>query len=277
VTAVVRTAELRALGLRTRVLEAGPDDSSEAVVFIHGGARNIDDWESLLPRVGALARAIAFDLPGFGDADKPAGWSGYCGPGWALFVGAALDELGVRRAHLVVNDLGGEAGLCWGLAHPDQFASVVALNSGVLLDYRWHAVAKLHRSPLGLPAALVGHLGLRTVLRLYEPQLPRTWVDRWAADDNWGSRRALLRYYRATPARDAEPMAAALRVLDRPALVIWGAENRFVPAAHAERQRQSFPSAEIHVIENTGHYTHLEAPERVAELALPFLREQLSS
>jgi pimeloyl-ACP methyl ester carboxylesterase len=275
-SAMIRTGELLALGLRTRVLEAGPQDASEAVVCIHGGARNADDWEDLLPRVGSFARAIAFDLPGFGHADKPAGWSGYSGPGWALFVGAALERLGVRRAHLVVNDAGGEAGLCWALAHPEQFASVVVLNTGVLLDYRWHAVAKLHRGPLGLLAARVGNFGLRTVLRLYEPQLPKAWVDRWVADDEWPSRRALLRYYRATPARDAEPMAAALRALDRPALVIWGAKNRFVPVAHAHRQRESFPRADIHIIENTGHYTHLEAPERVAELALPFLGAQLS-
>jgi pimeloyl-ACP methyl ester carboxylesterase len=271
----IRTGELHALGLRTRILEAGPSDASEAIVCIHGGARNADDWEDLLPRVGAFARAVAFDLPGFGHADKPRGWSGYSGPGWALFVGAVLERLGVNRAHLVVNDAGGEAGLCWALAYPDQFASVVALNSGVLLDYRWHAVAKLHRSLIGLPAARLGNLGLRAVLRLYEPQLPKPWVDRWVADADWGSRRALLRYYRVTPARDGEPMAAALRELDRPALVIWGAENRFVPVRHAERQRESFPSADIQIIENTGHYTHLEAPERVAKLALPFLHDQL--
>jgi pimeloyl-ACP methyl ester carboxylesterase len=97
----VRTSELRALGLRTRVFEAGPADSEEAVVFIHGGPGSADDWGHLLPQAGDLARAVAFDLPGFGEADKPRNWWGYLGPGWATFIAAALNQLQIKRVHLV--------------------------------------------------------------------------------------------------------------------------------------------------------------------------------
>jgi pimeloyl-ACP methyl ester carboxylesterase len=64
--------------------------------------------------------------------------------------------------------------------------------------------------------------------------------------------------------------------LDRPALVIWGKENRFVPVEQAERQRKSFPSAQVVVLENSRHYSHLDSPERVDDLVLPFLRRQLA-
>jgi pimeloyl-ACP methyl ester carboxylesterase len=273
--AEIRTTHVTAQGLRTRIREAGEPGAEEAVLFLHGGPGSANDWDHLLPRVGSLARAIAFDLPGFGQADKPKRWD-YSSIGWASFVAEALDELGVKRTHLVLNDMAGGAGLGWGVAHPDAFASAVLINTGALIDYRWHVIGKLHRAPLvGRFAAWTGRLGLRTILRLYEPGLPKDVVDRWRREYRWGTRRAVLGFYWATPASGMGSLAPELRPLDRPALVIWGRDNRFVPVKQAERQRQSFPSAEVVVLEDSRHYSHLEHPERVDELVLPFLRRQL--
>lgn len=274
--AAIRTSELRALGLRTRVLEAGSDGSEEAVVLIHGGPGSANDWDHLLPRVGDFTRAVAFDLPGFGEADKPGNWWGYLGLGWASFIAAALDRLRIKRVHLVVHDIGGDAALTWAAAHPDNFASAVLLNTGNLIGYRWHLVAKMHRVPLvGYVAALTGRLGLRPVLGLYEPGLPKPVLARWYREYDWGTRRAMLRFYRATPTAGAGRTAPELARLDRPALVIWGAGNRFAPVAQAELQRRSFPSAEVVILDKSRHYSHLDSPERVAELVLPFLKRQL--
>src|SRR5688500_7325154 len=98
------TKEVTTLGLRTRVLEAGPG-GDEAVVFVHGGPGSANDWDAFLPRVAELGRAIAIDLPGFGQADKPA-YLGYSPATWTCYMQCALNALGVRRAHLVVTDLG---------------------------------------------------------------------------------------------------------------------------------------------------------------------------
>src|SRR5688500_7902461 len=86
----IRTSELRAQGLRTRVLEAGSARDEEAAVFLHGSPGSADDWADLLPRVGAFTRAIAFDLPGFGKADKPADWE-YSPNSYATFIAGALN------------------------------------------------------------------------------------------------------------------------------------------------------------------------------------------
>jgi pimeloyl-ACP methyl ester carboxylesterase len=274
----VRTREIRALGLRTRVLEAGSAVTDEAVVFVHGGPGSASDWSNLLPEVGDLARAVAFDLPGFGEADKPGNWWGYLGVGWATFIAAVLSQLGIKRAHLVAHDMGGDSALTWAVAHPDNFASAVLINTGVLVGYRWHLVARLHRVPmLGYLAGLASRPGLRAVLRFYEPGLPKDVVDRWHRGYDWGTRRALLRFYNATPTSGGGRTAPELAGLDRPALVIWGAENRFVPVEQAERQRRSFPSAEIAILENSRHYSHLDSPDRVEELVLPFLKRQLAA
>src|SRR5688572_5434186 len=125
------TREVTTLGLRTRVLEQGPG-GEEAVVFVHGGPGSANDWDALLPRAAELGRAIAFDLPGFGKADKPPRL-GYSSATCATFIQGSLSTLGARRAHLVVTALGAESGLTWAAAHPEAYASAAVLNSGPLI------------------------------------------------------------------------------------------------------------------------------------------------
>ncbi len=275
-SAPLRTRELSARGLRTRLFEAGPADAEEAVLFVHGGPGSAEDWEYFLPRVGAFARAVAVDMPGFGCADKPARWE-YHATGWAAFIAAVLNRLNITRVHLVLNDLGGNGGLAWVAANPGACASVVLINSGALIDYRWHAIAKLHRTPLaGHLAVLLGSMGLRSLMRFYEPHLSSQVVNRWHRHYDLGTRRAILRFYRATPSSALARLSTGVRPLDLPALVLWGAEDRFVPVAQAERQRESFPGAEVIVLEKCGHFPHLSAPARVADVLIPFLERRLS-
>jgi pimeloyl-ACP methyl ester carboxylesterase len=88
------------------------------------------------------------------------------------------------------------------------------------------------------------------------------------------TRKAVLRLYRAmpNPAGEGGALAAALRPLDRPALVIWGATDWGLPVALADRQREAFPRADIHVLSDSGHYPQFDDPDRVTSLVVPFLR-----
>jgi len=274
----IRTGELRALGLRTRALEAGAEGGEEAVVFLHGGPGSANDWDDLLPQVGVFARAVALDLPGFGEADKPADWE-YSASSYAMFIAGALNELGIRRAHLVMGDIGA-SGLLWGASHPGAFASSVMVGAGALIGYRWHALARLARAPLvgHLMATSPSWLGFRTIMRIYNPapqKLPNEVLQRWWRDYDRATRRAVVRFWRATPPSAFERIAPVLRRLDRPALALWGANDRFTPVEQAERQRESFPDAEVVVLEDSGHYPNLDDPSRAAEAIVPFLRHQL--
>ena len=97
----LQTSELTACGVRTRVLQGGADlRATEAVVFVHGNPGCCEDWRDLMQAASPLGRVIAFDMPGFGQADKPADYP-YSVEGGAAFLGEALRQLGVLRVHLV--------------------------------------------------------------------------------------------------------------------------------------------------------------------------------
>src|SRR5688572_10425041 len=131
-------------GVRGPVREAGDASAEEAVVFVHGNPGSWHDWDDLIGRVAPFARAVAPDMPGFGAADKPEDFD-YTVRGYAAHLELLLAELGVRRAHLVLHDFGGPWGLAWAAAHPDRVASVVVIDTGVLIGFRWHYLAKLWR------------------------------------------------------------------------------------------------------------------------------------
>jgi pimeloyl-ACP methyl ester carboxylesterase len=273
----ISTLEVSVRGVRSPALTAGPPVGAEAVVFVHGNPGPADDWRDLLARAGELGRAIAPDMPGYGRADKPKDFR-YSVDGYAEYLAALLDQLGITRAHIVAHDFGGPWALAWAARHPGTLASATLINTGVVIDYRWHHYARIWRTPvLGeVFMATASRAGFRVLLGRENPRLTRDQLDRiYDASRSWATKHAVLKLYRATPAATLAAPAAALRPLDRPALVIWGSQDAYVPREQAERQRQAFPSAQVELLDGHGHWVMLEDPERVASLVIPFLRRQL--
>ena len=66
-----RRSEPTIAGVRTVVMQSGPEASEEAIVFVHGNPGFSRDWEDLMERAGAICRCVAPDMPGFGRSDKP--------------------------------------------------------------------------------------------------------------------------------------------------------------------------------------------------------------
>jgi len=266
-------------GVRSPVLQAGPSDASEAVVFVHGNPGPKEDWTELLSLVGEFARAVAPDMPGYGAAEKPPDFD-YTIGGYGDHLGGVLDQLGIRRAHLVLHDFGGPWGLAWAVKHPESFASATLIGTGTAIDYHWHRYARIWRTPvLGeLFQATATRQGLRFLLGRENPKLPREAIDRiYTNTRSWATKRAILKLYRATPESLLATPAPALRDLDRPALVLWPTNDPYLPVEQAEHQRQAFPSARIELLEGHGHWPFLEDPKQVASFVVPFLRQQTSA
>jgi pimeloyl-ACP methyl ester carboxylesterase len=254
-------------GVAVRALLAGPADASEAVVFVHGNPGSADDWEALLAALPDGLRGVALDLPDFGETLAPAGFA-HDVPAYAGFLAQALETLGVARVHLVLHDFGGPIGLTWLGANPDAVASVTLIGTGVLPGYRWHRLARVWRTPvLGeLFQATATRPAFRWLVNRAEPRgLPRAFLDQMYDHYDRRTRRAVLKLYRATddPGAGGRELAALMGPRDVPALVVWGAGDAYLPAAYAERQREVFPSAEVHVLEGSGHWPYADAPQAV--------------
>jgi pimeloyl-ACP methyl ester carboxylesterase len=279
----LRRGRLQVGGLHAPMIEAGPQagqqEAREAVVFVHGNPGSSSDWQALVAATGEFARAVAVDMPGFGQADKPREFESTVGA-YADFLQAAMDELQIERVHLVLHDFGGPFGLLWGVQHADAWASVALINIGVMPGYTWHKMARRWRTPvLGeLVQAWIPRWAWRRSMQGSSPRgMPPEFVDKMYDDYDRATRRTVLKLYRATPdpGRTADQLGAAIAALHKPALVVWGAADPFIGVEYAERQREFFDVQDVVILPDSGHWPFQDNPERVAEVVLPFLRRQL--
>jgi pimeloyl-ACP methyl ester carboxylesterase len=246
---------------------------------VHGNPGSGEDWIDLLGRVGSFARAVAPDMPGFGKADRPRSFE-YTVAGYARHLARVLESLHVERVHLVLHDFGGPWGLHWASEHTSALASLTLFNVGILQGYRWHKFARLWRTPIvgELLQALTTRRGFRLMLQRDNPRpFPREFVDRMYGDLDAGTKRAILKLYRATSDLGAvvEHAAEKLRPLHVPTLVLWGTDDAYLPVRYAEEQRRFFDVREVRLMPGCGHWPFIDDPEGAAEPVVRFLRERM--
>ena len=278
----MHTGETTVDGVRSLYVESGDRDRDEAVVLIHGNPGSHEDWLDMVPVAAEASggRAIAFDLPGFGRSDKPKDFD-YTAEGYARWVDRALQELGIRRAHLILHDFGGPVGLQWAVAHADAFASLVLIDVGILRGWRGHRVARLSRTPLvgSVLWLITTESVLKRALERENPRpLPGVFLDRVGDEFDAGTKRAIKSMYKDLGRRErVERLHEQLRALEPPTLVLWGAKDPYVEVEWAERQKETFPGAEVKVFEDLGHWPFIDDPHAVADAISPFLHRHAAA
>ena len=198
----------------TRLLQAGPNQASEAVVFIHGNPGSAGDWAGLVGQVAEHRRAVAFDLPDFGQTVAGPEF-GHTVAEYAEFVGDTLEALGISSVHLVLHDFGGPIGLHWAKDNLGRVKSLSLIDTGLLLDYKWHRTARAWQTK-GVGEALQAITTrpmFRRVTGNAEPRgLPREFLDEMYDNYDRRTRAAILDLYRDAKKISAGPREAGAAV-----------------------------------------------------------------
>ena len=275
-----RPGRLRFRSVDTRagsisMMEAG---EGPPVLMLHGlGATKA----SLLPTVTALAdthRVIAMDLPGFGNSDKPL--RGAYDP--AFFAAAAvalLDALGIDRAAVLGNSMGGRAAIEVGLGSPERVERLVLLAPSLawLRARPWAAPLRLVPAKLGLLQPAPRPI-MEGIVRRVVPGAREDWTA--AGVDEF------LRAYLEPRGRAAFYAAARNIYLEEPhgphgfwsrlgslqpeSLFVWGRHDGLVPIGFARHVNRVLPDAR-HLELDCGHVPQLEAPAETHRAVLRFL------
>jgi haloalkane dehalogenase len=233
-----RGARVAVKGIETFVLEEGRGAS---VVLLHGIPASSYLYRKVIPLLAARdLRAIAFDLPGLGLADRPRDFD-YSLEGLTRFTGAVIDALGIERCHLVVHDIGGPIGCLWAIRRPERVASLTLLNTTLnLSSYRdpWTLqILKrrgIGRMAFGLMArrifveqVLRNGIQDRSALRQEEADV---YYDLLRRGDGGG---AFLRINRSwCDGRAEAPLRRGLAERPYPAQLVWGENDPVLRVEH---------------------------------------------
>jgi pimeloyl-ACP methyl ester carboxylesterase len=287
--------DVSANGIRLHVAECG-DPAAPLVVLLHGFPAFWWTWRHQLPALAdAGFRAVAVDLRGYGDSDKPP--RGY--DLWTLAgdVAGLVRALGEPRAHVVGHGWGGAIGWTVTALHPRLVAGLAVLGAPHPLALR-RAVL---RHPRTQGRALLGRPG-----RVLAAQLPRLPERALRADDGvaallrarsggeWpdaaaaatlrraarvpGVAHSALEYYRWAVRSQARAegrrfAAAVARVPEVPVLQVHGLDDPYVLAATALASAdRAGPLLRTELLPGVGHFPHEERPRLVTALLTRFLR-----
>lgn len=267
-----------AAGVRSFVREAGEGDP---VVCLHGVPASCFLYRKVLDELAARGlRGVAFDFPGLGLADRPAGFQ-YDWTGLGRWTAAAVDALGLDAFHLVVHDVGGPVGFELAAAMPERVRSLTILNTLVEVDgfrrpwsmepFAHRGVGELYLATMVKPAfrRLFALQGLRDRDAMSTAEID-AYVDLLKRGDGG---RAFLRIMRGFE-RTAAKQALYMRVVadERyPRQVVWGADDPALRVGvHGEAARRAAGVDEVVGLPAKHFLQEDQAPalaERVASLA----------
>jgi len=264
-------------GLRMHYLDEGAGDP---VLLLHGEPTWSYLWRKVAPAVVAAGRrAVAPDLLGFGRSDKPTD------PGWYSYdrhvesVAQLVAELDLRRLTLVVHDWGGPIGLRLAVEQPERVDRLVICDTGVVGGRRmsdtWLRFRDAVRSVGG--ALDIGRLVAAGTTRGLADDVRAAYDAPFPTPE---SKAGAIAFPELVPAEEDHPSAAAmirvrdaLRSWEKPALIVWGADDAVLPPSVGERFLELLPGAtRLELVENASHFLQEDAPADVAAHVAGFLR-----
>jgi pimeloyl-ACP methyl ester carboxylesterase len=258
-------------GIRLHVRDSGPRNAP-VVILLHGFGASLQTWEPWAERLSTDHRVIRFDLPGFGLTGPDP--TGDYSDGRSLHVLAALmDRLGVERASLIGNSLGGRIAWKFAAQNPDRVDKLVLISPDGFASPGFEYGKK---PTLPLMMRLLPYTLPRALLRM---SLAPAYGDPKALTDATvtryrdlmlapGVRRAILARTEQVMLEDPVP---SLRRIQAPTLLLWGEKDAMIPVTNAADYVRAMPHATLVSFPGLGHVPFEEAPAVSLEPVRPFL------
>jgi pimeloyl-ACP methyl ester carboxylesterase len=264
-------------GDRVAYREAG---AGEALLLIHGMAGSSATWRAVLPQLSKKYRVVAPDLFGHGESAKPRG--DYSLGAFAAWLRDLLDELGITRATVVGQSLGGGVAMQFVYQHRDYCQRLVLISSGGLgPDLSW--ILRMLSAPgveLVLPVVAprpVMNVGNKlgswlTSAGIHSPRAGEMW-NAYSSLSDGQTRQAFLRTLRSVVDYRGQAASAINRLYLSSGLPIFdlGDQDRIIPVAHGYAAHDAVAGSRLEVLAGVGHFPHVESPTAVVQILDDFI------
>ena len=264
-------AEARAYGLRESrvdagdttlaVLEGGPADAPP-VVLLHGFTADRVVWMRFAKHLVRDHRVVVPELAGHGASGFTTG-TGFSAPAQAARVAAVMDRLGIDRAHVAGNSMGGFVAATLALAHPERVRSLLLSDAiGVASPEPSDAEVQIRsgRNPFFLDD--VADFPAFYAMTMAKPPFAPRFVRDAIAADYVARRRDYEEIF--TDVFDVATLDDRLGEIDVPTLVMWGEQDRLVHPSTARTWADGIAGARTVTYPEAGHMPMLELPGRTA-------------
>ena len=271
-----------ASGVEVHLRDEGPRDGAP-IVLLHGSNADLHTWDAWAEDLKKTHRVIRFDQVGHGlTGPDPA--HDYSRANFTADIAEALDALGIERAIVAGNSMGGKHALSFAVSYPERVAGLILVDgSGAPLPEEEKPEDDEDSGNIGFTIAqtpginlLVEQITPRSLIRqsLEQSVSNQAVVTEEAVDRYWellrypGNRRATLKRFSAPYDPLTEQEIASVTA---PTLILWGDEDRLIPVEAGRWLDRIMPNSEIVVYEGIGHLPHEEAPAATLEAVRKWL------
>jgi pimeloyl-ACP methyl ester carboxylesterase len=265
------------VGAQVNYVEMG---DGPPLLFIHGLGGAWQNWLEQIPRLAESHRVVAVDLPGFGASPMPP-WE-ISIPAYGRFIRDFCERLGISRASVVGNSMGGFIATEVAITDPERVDELVLVSAAGIT---W---ARARREPAAMIARMVqagAPLALRFQLSgIRRPRLRHRAFQGVFHDPNrlrtellWENLAAAMNspgYYDSITTLWGYDIRDRLEEIEVPTLIVWGRNDRVVPVPAAlAYKRRIGDNTELEIFDRCGHVPQMERPVRFNRVVERFLAE----
>jgi pimeloyl-ACP methyl ester carboxylesterase len=263
------TKQVEIFGQKIYYLEAG---SGPEVILLHGLGGDNGNWRMTLPALASNFHVYAPDQIGFGQSDKPL--INYRVATLVDFLNAFYKKLGITKATLVGNSLGGWVAMNFALQYPDKVNRLVLVDSAGYSFKRTGGVAPAREVLLGLnPSSLAGTKQLMAIVfhnKAFSSDAvaEQVFTEHLRKNDGY-----TINSFVDSILRGEDFVDGKLGALKAPTLIVWGRDDMLVPLASGKALAEDIAGSQTVVLDDCGHVPQMECAGPFNDSLLKYLRQ----
>jgi len=259
----------------------GVKGKGKPILLIHGYGAGIWVWEKQIDILAQSYRVYALDLIGHGYSDRPK--IAYTPEDYIHFLKDFMDGVGIEKATLIGNSMGGGIAWAMGALFPERVEKLILINCvppDVLEQVRnesFRTLVAIKDIPL-FPYLVFASRSKRSVRwillecvsdakRITPEILDRQYQLSRIKGTTW------VLYATFKNAKEAPKLKDTLSLIKKPTLLLWGGKDLIFPPSVGQALHQAIAGSKIRIFEKSGHIPMWETPEPVNEAILSFLKE----
>ena len=248
------------------------------IVFFHGFAADKDNWTRMAQFFKDDYRLFALDQPGFGESSRIQSHT-YTLPGQNEYIHEALVKLGVagpgKVYHIVGNSMGGNLVGLYGVAYPEEVASIAFFNPGGIISAK-PSIFQRTRKETGRNLLLVDSAeDFDRVVKLTMTEVPFIPgpIKTYFAERALKYRAFNDKIYKEAFIDHTNTLEAILPDIKAPSLILWGDDDRVLDVSGAKIMEEKMTGSKTKtvIMKRCGHAPMIERPEETARHYREFL------
>ena len=280
-TALAQTPEhkqVEILGQKIYYTEAGStsNPSGPTVILLHGLGGDASNWAFTIPALAKNYRVLAPDQIGFGQSDKPL--LNYRIGTYVEFLERFYQKLGITKATLVGNSLGGWISTAFTLAHPDKVEKLVLVDAAGFSPKRWNG-PEMRREELALlnPATVEDTKKILAMIFANKQMITDQLAEQMLMDRMKKGDGNTINQITNSILLGQDFLDGKLGAIKTPTLVVWGQADLLTPLGMGKAFAEDIKGAELVVFENCGHVPQMECAPKFNEALNKFLSKAVAS